>query len=420
MSSERIWTDQITVSSFRGVVFEVESATVQFGRRGTIHQFPFKDIPYSEDIGKQAKIFTISAYVDGDNYLARRNELEAAISNHADAGTLILPTIGAVQAKPSADCTVTFNNQQGGIERFTLKFTEAGRNEFPSSTVNTKETVKDRDQTLRDDTKTEAAANMNFEQTLPDSTEGINDPDSFADETIEIVNSFNDAVTQAINTGIQVGDAIDEFSRKFENYQADARSLILTPIDLLNETDSIYDDLRGVYADNDLSEAFSAFRDIFNSPVDDIAKVINLSDPGRRQQDKNNQATRDANRNLLLGQMSQVTVDEEYVSTDQVRNRRTAILELFEQQIENAGLSFDICQRNALVDLRSAVVADLNDKIGTLPDEIVIVLRDTSPAFTQANKLYGDALRGEEIAITNGILNPLLLPSDQPLNVLSA
>ena len=154
--------------------------------------------------------------------------------------------------------------------------------------------------------------------------------------------------------------------------------------------------------------------------MDDIAKVIGINDPSREQQDKNNQTLRDTSRNLLLVELSNITVDEIYVSTNQVRQRRTDILELFDQQIENASNNFDRAQRDSLVDLRSAIIADLNQKISQLPDEVVFIPGDTTPAAALANKLYGDGLRGEEIAETNAIINPNFLPAQKPLNVLSA
>jgi len=421
MSDDRPWRQQIQQSSFRGVDFEIDTATMQFGRRGPIHQFPFKDVPFAEDVGRQARVFRVNAYVDGDNYLDRRDALLKAIENFDVPGTLIMPTFGTIRVKPSADSTVTYNNRIGGIETFSLIFTEAGSQEFPKATTNTKETSKIRADEVANTVKGEGADNINFEQKLPDSTEGVNDPDSFADQSIKIIEAFNESVFDAVETGIQISDKVDEFTRKFRNFRADARTLILDPLSLLNATDTIYSDLREVYnAASDFPGAFDAFRDIFNSEVDDIAKVIDTIDPVRIQQDKNNQALKDGNRNLLLKEMSIITADETFISTDQVRRRRSEILDLFEIQIENAGDNFDRCQRDALVDLRSAVVADLNSKIGGLPDEVIITLGDVTPADALAYKLYADAFRAEEIADTNKIINPNFLPPATPLNVLSA
>ena len=108
----------------RDDVFEVNSATMQFGRRGTIHEFPFKDIPDAEDVGRKARVITISAFVDGDDYILRRNDLLKAIEDFDTPGTLVMPTLGSIRVKPTEDCSTTFNNRLGGVETFNLKFVE--------------------------------------------------------------------------------------------------------------------------------------------------------------------------------------------------------------------------------------------------------------------------------------------------------
>ena len=158
----------------------------------------------------------------------------------------------------------------------------------------------------------------------------------------------------------------------------------------------------------------------FNSAVDDIGRVIGINDPSRKQNDKNNQTLRDSSRNMLLRHLANITTDQVYISTNQVDQRRTDILALFAQQIENAANNFDQCQRATLVELRSSVVADLDSKLGALPDEVIFTPPDTMPAAVIANQLYADGLRGNEIAEANGNINPNLLPARIPLNVLSA
>jgi prophage DNA circulation protein len=390
------------------------------GRRGTLHQFPFKDVPFAEDVGRQARTFTISAFVDGDDYIAKRDALIQALENLSTPGTLVLPTLGSIRVKPTASNTVSYSNRLGGIEIFQLQFEESGLNEFPQATTNTKETAEDRGQTLEDNVITDAGAGINFEPTLADSTELIADPDSLANDSITIVDRFNESIQIVLDTGIQTGDVIDEFSRNFINYRADARSSLLAPESFLSETAALYSQLTEVWQDGALSDAYEALRDVFNSSMEDLATIISLDNPARETQDKNNQLLQDGLRNLLMRQTSDVTVAQTYISTNEVRDRRNSILELFEQQIENAGNAGDQRQRDDLVDLRSAVVADLEQKQGGLPDEVEVNLNDTVPSFTLANDLYGEGLRGREIADTNGVINPLFLPQQDPLNVLSA
>jgi len=141
-NAERPWNQEINIASFRGVIFEISSATVQFGRRGPIHEFPFKDIPQAEDVGRKARVISIAAFVDGDDYILRRNALIKVIEEVSTPGTLVLPTLGSIRVKPTDNCSVTYNNQLGGMEVFTLKFVEAGMQLFPAVTENTTREMK--------------------------------------------------------------------------------------------------------------------------------------------------------------------------------------------------------------------------------------------------------------------------------------
>jgi prophage DNA circulation protein len=56
------WRDQLLPARFRNASFHVETSSKENGRRIVTHQFPKKDIPYSEDMGREARAFTIRGY----------------------------------------------------------------------------------------------------------------------------------------------------------------------------------------------------------------------------------------------------------------------------------------------------------------------------------------------------------------------
>ena len=41
-------------ASFKGAPFHVEETGGQFGRRTVLHEYPFRDLPYGEDLGRSA------------------------------------------------------------------------------------------------------------------------------------------------------------------------------------------------------------------------------------------------------------------------------------------------------------------------------------------------------------------------------
>lgn len=419
MSAERPWTNKIKKASYKGAEFEVNSVTTTIGNRVTHHNFPFSKDPFAENVGPEGMVISIDGYVDGDNYLQRKEDLIEKIRGSFSPGTLVLPTAKSITVI-AGTCTTTFDNGRGGIETFIMQFFEAGKNQSPSVTVDTSQTAKIRAENLDDVTKLEASANINYENTLIDSTELTNDPDSLSSLSKKIQDEFSSIVIDKIQNGLPSGEKLDQFTRTFSNYQKNLSTLILTPTDYMDETSGLYSDLKNLWGESELKNAYDSMTDVFNAAVDDIESVISINDPSRKQQDKNNQAIRDANRNFLLRQLADTTIDQSFNSSSEVAERRVALLELFEQQIENAAIAQDIGQRDSLVDLRSAVVADLDSKLVGLPDELEITLPISIPSFVLANDLYGDGLRGEKIADENKVVNPLFMPVDDIIRVLSA
>ena len=74
-----VLTEQLQKASFRGVPFEVTAASLTAGRRTVVHEYPQRDKPYVEDLGRASRKLTIKAFVVGSDYLARAQRLLAAI-----------------------------------------------------------------------------------------------------------------------------------------------------------------------------------------------------------------------------------------------------------------------------------------------------------------------------------------------------
>ena len=50
-----VLTEQLQKASFRGVPFEVTSASLTAGRRTVVHEYPQRDKPYVEDLGRASR-----------------------------------------------------------------------------------------------------------------------------------------------------------------------------------------------------------------------------------------------------------------------------------------------------------------------------------------------------------------------------
>jgi prophage DNA circulation protein len=69
------WRTRMQPASFRGAGFLVEGHDGEVGRRLAVHEYPERDLPYAEDLGRKARVFKITGLVIGPDYMAQRDAL---------------------------------------------------------------------------------------------------------------------------------------------------------------------------------------------------------------------------------------------------------------------------------------------------------------------------------------------------------
>jgi prophage DNA circulation protein len=133
------WRRKWMPAKFRGARFHVETAVRESGRRIVNHEFPKRDVPYAEDMGRRAREFTVRGYIivyprdvagpgnelKKKNYLDARDALIKALEEDGPAD-LQLPLLGWLKVA----CTryrVTEENRSGGYCVFDMSFTEFGQ-----------------------------------------------------------------------------------------------------------------------------------------------------------------------------------------------------------------------------------------------------------------------------------------------------
>ncbi|MDY0882310.1 DNA circularization protein [Dongia soli] len=133
------WRDSLRPASFRGAPFFVGKTGGQGGRRLAKHEYPLRDEPFQEDMGRATRQFTLSGYVLGDDYMPARDALIRACEAPGP-GTLVHPYRGELQVALE---TFSYSEtaEEGGICRFDLSFVEAGERKFPAPAVNTRNSV---------------------------------------------------------------------------------------------------------------------------------------------------------------------------------------------------------------------------------------------------------------------------------------
>ncbi|GFM89570.1 2-hydroxyacid dehydrogenase [Pseudomonas cichorii] len=130
------WRDRLMPASFRGIGFFIETDSVPVGRKGQLHEFPQRDEPYFESLGKESQIYTMEALLVGEDCFERRDRLLEALEANG-AGELVHPWLGRMQVQVGG-CILKHSRTEGGVVRLSLKFYPDQPLRFPTSTVNTR------------------------------------------------------------------------------------------------------------------------------------------------------------------------------------------------------------------------------------------------------------------------------------------
>ena len=128
------WRDKLQPASFRGVPFKVDAADWSGGRRLQVHEYPQRDKPFVEDLGRKSREIAITAFVLGDDYAAQRDKLLEALER-GGAGELVHPWYGALQVE-AAEYRYSESSSEGRMCRFTFTCHESGELSFPKISDN--------------------------------------------------------------------------------------------------------------------------------------------------------------------------------------------------------------------------------------------------------------------------------------------
>ena len=123
-------TDKLLPASFRGVKFFIEKAELSAGRRTQVHEYPLRDKPFVEDLGRATRTISITAFVIGSDFIEQAKALLEAVETPG-SGQLVHPWLGEMKVTATAASKLSFDNR-ARIASISLTFTESGDLSFPS------------------------------------------------------------------------------------------------------------------------------------------------------------------------------------------------------------------------------------------------------------------------------------------------
>lgn len=137
------WFQNLKQASFGDVPFAVESNRLAAGRKTAVHNYPFRDDVWVEDLGKRARQFEIVGYlIDGDiktgagSVITQRDNL-LEVCEMEGGWTLVHPTIGTVKNVVCLNVEIIERRDLGPVFEIRLGLIVGGNRKFPTTTTST-------------------------------------------------------------------------------------------------------------------------------------------------------------------------------------------------------------------------------------------------------------------------------------------
>ena len=388
------WREQMQKGLLAGIPFRCRSQDTEGGRRVARHEYPGRDEPWAEDLGRKARTHSLEMHVIGTDYMAGRDAL-LDVLERGGAIELVHPWLGSMHVQIET-YRLRESTREGGMAIFTLTFTEAGKQQFPSATADTASAV-------------DAAADSAVEASVDDFSntfDVIGKPGWVADEAVAVMGKAADAIDAAAAIPA-IPSEITDFYGGLTSLQGSLNALVSKPADLGNGMASIIGGIGKVFSDPvPALRKLTSFGSDLNTPPS--------TTPARKAQAANQSASIALTKRVALIEEARQSAFTTPESSSAAMAKRNDLADRLDAEAETAPDAVYL----ALVDLRVAVVRDLTDRAAQLPKVSNFTPKATLPAVVIAHRIYGDAGRADELVARNSIRHPGFVPGGTPLEVI--
>lgn len=397
------WKDKLRPAKFRGVAFYVDTSAFETGRRGVLHEFPGRDIPYREDLGRKAKAYPLEGYILGSDYRAVKDRLIQACEKEG-SGELIHPYYGKVNVCCES-LTATESAGEGGFCKLSLKFVEAGSIAYPSALLDSGFLVG-------------AAADLLGQNAIDAFTNTV----SIVGQATEFVTGLNDKVSDFCDQMDSIANGVTASANDIANLafairdiKANIRDLLSTPATLAAQMDNAYSLLK---AAADPSDVFKAMKGLFTFGAQDAP--INRTTGGRTQYAQNLEGVNTFIGTMALTRGAVSATEISYASVNDAMDAQTILTD----QIDNLSLlnadSSDPNDEtyNSLRDLRAQLVRAVPDPSQNLARVSEYTPLVSMPSLALVFDRYGSLDLEDDFLARNNIMNPGFIMGGRALEVL--
>lgn len=381
-------------AAFRGVPFYVsDSNRGGGGRRVAVHEFPFRDTPWVDDLGRGARTFRLEGYVLGDDYIAQRNRLQEALENVADPGELVHPYWGVI----SAICTgldIHDGANDGRMASFSIDFIET-----PAQfTVATEQS--DPETAMSDAAD---AALLATAGDLADSYDADGMPRFSLESAEAALVAATDAVAEALAPITGTTAELARMQQNVKILRARAATLVTAPIDAL----TAFRDTFGALVDTAVGAPLEVMQAFIDAASFDPGVRPPTTTATRLREQGNWDAITKALRNVLAIEAARLAPRIDFVTYDEAVVARDQVAALLDAQADAA----DDATYLALVEMRSLLTQNVPGE--RLLSRVVVVRKPAAvPSLVLAYELNGNVDREAEIIARNRIRHPGFVAGD--------
>lgn len=393
--NKKPYADDLQPASFRGVPFQVESTDMGAGRRTQVHEYPQRDKPYVEDLGRATRDMGFNAFVIGEDYIAQANKLLSALEE-AGPGTLAHPFFGTLTVSLKDSARVSFDVSLG-VAKFSLSFVESGELEFPTAAASTQSGTRSAADSLDNAAATDFATRFK--------TKGFQD---------FVTSAANGTLTDTLGiiSSSQVGKAFT-----FANDLATSTS---TAIALVSDPATLGYKMLGMFGLSGLTTSVAAWSNVVrglsrmgtSSALEEKATPA-YTTPSRQQANTNTAAVNGLCRQLMIAQAVGASSLVGTVADSTPNLSHTDMMAVRDEliaAIDKESLTASDAVYQALMAARAAVWKDLTTRARDSDRLTTLTPAETTPALVLAYDYYEDATRDADIVARNNIARPGFVP----------
>ncbi|MAF25806.1 hypothetical protein CL634_09575 [bacterium] len=423
--------------------FFVSTISMGFGRRGKLHQTPFNDTPFFEDLGRQGKVFTVECYImpteirsesnaasltieesirpdnrKGADYRGQRDLLIEVIESSTGTGVFVHPTMGTLNVVPTLAST-KFDNKQGRIETFSITFVEEGNR--AEKQADTRQKVVDENAKYSNF----ILADFNLRYPVEGHTFLLKGKEPIKPLQDSWLSKLNDKMkgwlkkVDGLAKATKMTDASSDFASDFLEI---ANTLQSFPQLIIGSITEVYAAVNKIMTGlsvatqnpfDRLMNAIGLFGSMFEDSKAVTAKYNSLKG------NKNSQAFRAAEAddglltlhlNVALEEIANAVVLTDFESVTQIQDVQAQINQAYTNMALKVGDSDYPVLYDSIIALQATINEDLNSRVEQLPDVKVIQNKRIRSALVIAYNQHGDTEKAFDLISRNEINDPNSTP----------